>query len=29
MDTKYYTLDTEVELDEEIAADLKKFIMAS
>ncbi len=28
MDTKYYTLDTEVELDEEIAADLKKMIMA-
>lgn len=28
MDTKYYTLDTEMELDEEIAADLKKMIMA-
>lgn len=28
MDTKYYTLDTEMELDQEIAADLKKFITA-
>ena len=28
LDTKYYTLDEEVELDEEIAADLKKMIMA-
>ena len=28
LDTKYYTLDEEVELDEEIAADLKKMILA-
>ena len=28
LDTRYYTKDTEMELDEEIAADLKKMIMA-
>ncbi len=28
LDTRYYTVDEEVELDEEIAADLKKMILA-